>query len=233
MFEQFTERAKKVMSFSRQEASRLGSEFIGTEHILLGIVREGGGVGANVLKNLRIDLERVGKEVEKLLKPDPNARQLLGQLPFSPRAKRVIELAGEAASQLRHEVIGTEHLLLGLLKENEGIAAQVLINLGLKLADVRDMVLKVLGDDVDLQKESTSVAIPRITKTELQGRSTAVEQVIQMEPHFDSSALTSQEKAEMIVSAWLARGGQESIPNHTDHLTKLIAWAIEASKRGA
>src|SRR5438876_422434 len=133
MFEKFTERARKVMSLARQEAQRLNSEFIGTEHILLGIIQEGGGVAAKVLKNLNVDLKRIRQEIEKLITPSTSPTVTLGQLPFSPRAKRVIELAGEAASQLGHDVIGTEHLLLGLLKENEGIAAQVLTNLGLKL----------------------------------------------------------------------------------------------------
>jgi ATP-dependent Clp protease ATP-binding subunit ClpC len=148
MFEKFTERARKVMSLARQEAQRLNSEFIGTEHILLGIIQEGGGVAAKVLKNLNVDLKRIRQEIEKLITPSTSPTVTLGQLPFSPRAKRVIELAGEAASQLGHDVIGTEHLLLGLLKENEGIAAQVLTNLGLKLDEVRDMVLEVLGADV-------------------------------------------------------------------------------------
>jgi ATP-dependent Clp protease ATP-binding subunit ClpC len=148
MFEKFTERARKVMSLARQEAQRLNSEFIGTEHILLGIIQEGGGVAAKVLKNLNVDLKRIRQEIEKLITPSTSPTVTLGQLPFSPRAKRVIELAGEAASSLGHDVIGTEHLLLGLLKENEGIAAQVLTNLGLKLDEVRDMVLEVLGADV-------------------------------------------------------------------------------------
>src|SRR6516165_4232580 len=151
MFEKFTERARKVMSLARQEAQRLNSEFIGTEHILLGIIQEGGGVAAKVLKNLNVDLKRIRQEIEKLITPSTAPTVTLGQLPFSPRAKRVIELAGEAASQLGHDVIGTEHLLLGLLKENEGIAAQVLTNLGLKLDEVRDMVLEVLGADVGQQ----------------------------------------------------------------------------------
>ncbi len=148
MFEKFTERARKVMSLARQEAQRLNSEFIGTEHILLGIIQEGGGVAAKVLKNLNVDLRRIRQEIEKLITPSTSPTVTLGQLPFSPRAKRVIELAGDAASHLGHDVIGTEHLLLGLLKENEGIAAQVLTNLGLKLDEVRDMVLEVLGADV-------------------------------------------------------------------------------------
>ncbi len=148
MFEKFTERARKVMSLARQEAQRLNSEFIGTEHILLGVIQEGGGVAAKVLKQMNVDLKRIRQEIEKLITPSTSPTVTLGQLPFSPRAKRVIELAGETAGQLGHDVIGTEHLLLGLLKENEGIAAQVLTNLGLRLDEVRDTVLEVLGADV-------------------------------------------------------------------------------------
>ena len=132
MFEKFTERARKVMSLARGEAQRLNSEFIGTEHILLGIIQEGGGVAAKVLKNLNIDMRRIRQEVEKLVSPGSSTIQL-GQIPFSPRAKRVIELSGEAAAALGHDIIGTEHLLLGLLKEQEGVAAQVLMNLGMKM----------------------------------------------------------------------------------------------------
>lgn len=149
MFERFTERARKVMTISRQEAQRLNSEFIGTEHILLGLVVEGGGVAAKVLKQMKVEGAKIKQEVEKLITPSTSSSVTMGQLPFSPRAKRVFELATEAMFQLGNDVIGTEHLLLALLKENEGIAAQVLINLGLKLDEVRDMTLEILGSSVD------------------------------------------------------------------------------------
>ena len=145
MFENFTERARKVMSLARQEAQRLNSEFIGTEHMLLAIIKEGGGTANMVLKKFEVSMKKICQEIEKLITPSTSPTVTLGQLPFSPRAKRVIELASEASSQLGHDVIGTEHILLGLVKENEGIAAQVLINMGLKIDAVRDMVLEVLG----------------------------------------------------------------------------------------
>jgi ATP-dependent Clp protease ATP-binding subunit ClpC len=145
MFEKFTERARKVMSLSRQEAQRLNGDFISTEHMLLGILQEGGGVAAKVLRNLDVDTKRVRQEIEKRITVSDSPTVTLGQLPFSPRAKRVIELSGEAASLLGHDVIGTEHLLLGLLKESEGIAAQVLVKLGVKLDELKDMILEVLG----------------------------------------------------------------------------------------
>jgi ATP-dependent Clp protease ATP-binding subunit ClpC len=144
MFDRFTDRAKKVMSFARQEAMKFNHEYIGTEHILLGLVQEGSGVAANVLKNMTIDLEKIRHEVEKIVKTGPSM-VTMGQLPFTPRAKKVLELSMEEASQLAHNYIGTEHLLLGLIRENEGIAAQVLMNLGVKLDEVREEVLEFLG----------------------------------------------------------------------------------------
>ena len=149
MFEKFTERARKVMSLARQEAQRLNSDFIGTEHVLLGILLEGGGVAVKVLKNLSVDATALKAETERLVEHPSAPTATLGQLPFSPRAKRVIELAGEAASQFNHDVIGTEHLLIAILKENEGIGAQVLTNAGLKLDAVKDMTMQVLGTDTD------------------------------------------------------------------------------------
>jgi ATP-dependent Clp protease ATP-binding subunit ClpC len=146
MFDRFTDRAKKVMNLARQEAQRFNHEYLGTEHILLGLVQEGSGVAANVLKNMSIDLAKIRAEVEKIVKTGPSM-VTMGQLPFTPRAKKVLELSMEEASNLGHNYIGTEHLLLGLIKENEGIAAQVLMNLGVKLEDVRDEVLEVLGAD--------------------------------------------------------------------------------------
>eukprot|EP01026_Neomeris_dumetosa_P030295 TRINITY_DN2428_c0_g4_i1.p3 TRINITY_DN2428_c0_g4~~TRINITY_DN2428_c0_g4_i1.p3 ORF type:complete len:200 (-),score=30.14 TRINITY_DN2428_c0_g4_i1:35-580(-) len=144
MFDRFTDRAKKVMSFARQEAMKFNHEYIGTEHILLGLVKEGSGVGANVLKNLDVDLRKVRLEVEKLVKAGPDV-VTMGQLPQTPRAKKVIEFAIEEARNLNHNYVGTEHLLLGLLREQDGVAAQVLMNLGLKLEEVREEVLNLLG----------------------------------------------------------------------------------------
>ena len=144
MFDRFTDRAKKVMNLARQEAQRFNHEYLGTEHILLGLVQEGSGVAANVLRNMQIDLSKIRTEVEKLVKTGP-AMVTMGQLPFTPRAKKVLELSMEEAGNLGHNYIGTEHLLLGLIKENEGIAAKVLTNLGVKLEDVREEVLEFLG----------------------------------------------------------------------------------------
>ncbi len=144
MFDRFTDRARKVMNLAKSEAQRLNHEYIGTEHILLGLVQEGSGVAANVLRQMGIDLKRIRAEVEKLVKGSATMVPM-GNLPFTPRAKKVLELSLEEASQLGHNYIGTEHLLLGLIKESEGIAARVLTNLGVKLEDVREEVLEFLG----------------------------------------------------------------------------------------
>jgi ATP-dependent Clp protease ATP-binding subunit ClpC len=148
MFERFTDRARKVMALANQEAQRFNHEYIGTEHILLGLVKEGSGVGANVLKNLDVDLRKVRLEVEKLVKAGPEM-VTMGKLPQTPRAKKVIEYAIEEARNLNHNYVGTEHLLLGLLREHDGVAAQVLMNLGLKLEEVREEVLNLLGAGIE------------------------------------------------------------------------------------
>lgn len=150
MFERFTDRARKVMALANQEAQRFNHEYIGTEHILLGLVKEGSGVGANVLKNLDVDLRKVRLEVEKLVKSGPDM-VTMGKLPQTPRAKKVIEYAIEEARALNHNYVGTEHLLLGLLREQDGVAAQVLMNLGLKLEEVREEVLNLLGAGIEIE----------------------------------------------------------------------------------
>jgi len=139
------------MALANQEAQRFNHEYIGTEHILLGLVKEGSGVGANVLKNLDVDLRKVRLEVEKLVKSGPDM-VTMGKLPQTPRAKKVIEYAIEEARNLNHNYVGTEHLLLGLLREHDGVAAQVLMNLGLKLEEVREEVLNLLGAGVESEE---------------------------------------------------------------------------------
>jgi ATP-dependent Clp protease ATP-binding subunit ClpC len=148
MYERFTDRARKVMQLANQEAQRFNHEYIGTEHVLLGLIKEGSGVAANVLKNLDIDLRKIRMEVEKLVQSGPDM-VTMGKLPQTPRAKKVIEYSMEEARNLNHNYVGTEHILLGLLREQEGVAAQVLMNLGLKLEDVREEVLNLLGHGMD------------------------------------------------------------------------------------
>ena len=143
------------MALANQEAQRLNHEYIGTEHILMGLVKEGSGVGATVLKNLDVDIKRLRFEVDKLVKSGPDMITA-GKLPQTPRAKRVIEFAVEEARALNHNYVGTEHLLLGLLREGEGIAAQILMTLGLRLEDVRQEVLNLLGCSGTSMAELTS-----------------------------------------------------------------------------
>ncbi len=148
MYERFTDRARKVMQLANQEAQRFNHEYIGTEHILLGLVKEGSGVAANVLRNLDVDLRKIRLEVEKLVQSGPEM-VTIGKLPQTPRAKKVIEYSMEEARNLNHNYVGTEHILLGLLREQEGVAAQVLMNLGMKLEDVREEVLNLLGHGME------------------------------------------------------------------------------------
>ncbi len=148
MYERFTDRARRVMQLANQEAQRFNHEYVGTEHILLGLVKEGSGVAANVLKNLDVDLRKIRVEVEKIVQSGPDM-VTMGKLPQTPRAKKVIEYAIEEARNLNHNYVGTEHLLLGLLREQEGVAAQVLMNLNLKLEEVREEVLNLLGHGMD------------------------------------------------------------------------------------
>jgi len=148
MYERFTDRARKVMQLANQEAQRFNHEHIGTEHVLLGLVKEGSGVAANVLKNLDVDLRKIRQEVEKIVQTGSDV-PTPGKLSQTPRAKKVIEYAMEEARNLNHNYVGTEHILLGLLREQEGVAAQVLINLGLKLEEVREEVLNLLGHGIE------------------------------------------------------------------------------------
>src|SRR5665213_3023718 len=151
MFERFTDRARKVMALANQEAQRFNHENIGTYPILLGLVKEGSGVGANVLKNLDVDLRKVRLEVEKLVKSGTDM-VTMGKLPQTPRAKKVIEYAIEEARNLNHNYVGREHLLVGLVRGHGGVGAQVLMNLNLKLEEVREEVLNLLGAGVETEE---------------------------------------------------------------------------------
>ncbi len=144
MFERFTERARKVILFAKEEARKYNHDYVGTEHILLGLLKEGKGVAAAVLNNLGLGLGKITLEIEKLVRPGPSTK-INGDVPFTARAKKVIEMAMDEARSLGHNYIGTEHLLLGLIAEGEGVASQVLMNLGLDLGRVRQEVMNLLG----------------------------------------------------------------------------------------
>ncbi len=143
MFSRFTERAKKVIILAREEASRLNHDYIGTEHLLLGLLKVGGGVAHSALESLGLELETVRVEVEKMVQSGPGT-MTLGEIPFTPRAKKVVDLAVEEARTLSHNYIGTEHILLGLIREGEGVAARVLESLGASLDRVRAKTVELL-----------------------------------------------------------------------------------------
>src|SRR5271166_5075274 len=164
MYERFTDRARKVMQLANQEAQRFNHEYVGTEHVLLGLIKEGSGVAANVLRNLDVDLRKIRNEVEKIVQAGPEM-VTMGKLPQTPRAKKVIEYAIEEARNLNHNYVGTEHLLLDLLREQEGVAAQVLMNLNLKLEEVREEVLNLLGHGMDAGGESERGATSKGNKS--------------------------------------------------------------------
>src|SRR4051812_28126968 len=143
MFERFTDRARRVVVLAQEEARMLNHNYIGTEHILLGLIHEGEGVAAKALESLGIALEGVRAQVEEIIGQGQQAPS--GHIPFTPRAKKVLELSLREALQLGHNYIGTEHILLGLIREGEGVAAQVLQKLGADLNKVRQQVLQLLS----------------------------------------------------------------------------------------
>ena len=157
MFNRFTERARKVLLLAKEEARRFNHDYIGTEHILLALIYEHEGVAAAVLQNLNIDLDDLKRDTEGFLKPG-GSTSVLGDLPFTPRSKKVLELSAEEARNMGHNYIGTEHLLLGLMREDEGIASQVLLNHGVNLNTAKKAIIELLGGNV-----SSSSPQPHIT----------------------------------------------------------------------
>ena len=154
MFERFTEKAIKVIMLAQEEARRLGHNFVGTEQILLGLVGEGTGVGPKVLKEVGVSLKDARIEVEKII--GRGSGFVAVEIPFTPRAKRVLELSLEEARQLGHNYIGTEHLLLGLIREGEGVAARVLENLGVDLSKIRSQIIRALGESGEVATSNTA-----------------------------------------------------------------------------
>jgi len=147
MFNRFTERARKVIIYAKEEARHFNHDYIGTEHLLMGLVKEGEGVAAAVLQKMGVDLETIRIEIEKLVQPGPETK-VMGDIPFTPRSKKALELSAEEARSLGHNYIGTEHLLLGLVREGEGMAYRVLLNLGIDLDRLRMEIMEILGSGV-------------------------------------------------------------------------------------
>ena len=147
-YERFTDRARKVMTLANQQAMRLHHQQLDTEHMLLGLAAEGSGIAAHVLKNLGVDFESCRLQVEKLA-PPLSQPATVGELPLSSRLTQLIEMSLQEAAKLNHHYVGTEHLILGLARQKDGVAAQALANLGLKLLDIRHEVLNLLGHALD------------------------------------------------------------------------------------
>jgi hypothetical protein len=164
----FTDRVRKVLQFAREEAVRLRHEYVGTEHILLAIIREGEGVAAAVLTNINVDLEEIQQHVEETVKVGKAENQIGPDLPYTSRAKKVIELAMSEARKLNHSYVGTEHLLLGLLGEAKGIAAQVLNDAGMNLETTRSETIRLLGGEVSPEsRRSLLYTADQIFKTSI------------------------------------------------------------------
>jgi ATP-dependent Clp protease ATP-binding subunit ClpA len=222
MYERFTDRARKVMQLAKQEAQRLKHGYTGTEHILLGLVREGSGVAANVLKNLDIDLQSARRQVEQIVQCGPEDVVVVGMLPQTPRAKKVIEYSIEEARNLNHNYVGTEHLLLGLLREQEGVAAQVLMNLGLMREAVREEVVGLLGGDprplyqrglfpphprCELPEEVRRATVEldaQIKQLDTEKEAAVIQQDFVMAAHLRDQADRRKKQREQIIRAWLA-----------------------------
>src|SRR5207247_1835033 len=156
----FTDRVRKVLQMAREEAARLHHEYVGTEHILLGLIREGEGVAATVLQNLSVELDEIQQKIEETVKKGKAAQTTGPDLPYTSRAKKVLELAMSEARELNHSYVGTEHLLLGLLREEKGIAAQVLTDAGVNLEAARAETLRILGTEMPQQGSSQTPPSP-------------------------------------------------------------------------
>jgi ATP-dependent Clp protease ATP-binding subunit ClpA len=183
MFERFTDRARRVIVFAQEEARLLNHDYIGTEHLLLGLIHDGQGVAAKALESLGISLEAMRRQVEEIIGHGQQAPS--GHIPFTPRAKKVLELSLREALQLGHNYIGTEHILLGLLREDKGVAAQVLVKLGADLARVRQQIIGLLsgyaGAVATAEQVGARVRLVRMTVPE--DLREAEEQLAQLRQH--------------------------------------------------
>ncbi|MCU0620104.1 MAG: ATP-dependent Clp protease ATP-binding subunit [Gemmatimonadales bacterium] len=171
----FTDRVRKVLQMAREEAARLHHEYVGTEHILLGLIREGEGVAAAVLQNLNVDLEEIQQKIEETVKKGKAAAAAGPDLPYTSRAKKVLELAMTEARELNHSYVGTEHLLLGLLREEKGIAAQVLTDAGVSLEQSRAETLRLLGSDMPATPPSAAPTPSSPPKAEKKSKTPALD----------------------------------------------------------
>jgi ATP-dependent Clp protease ATP-binding subunit ClpC len=174
MFERFSDRARRVIVLAQEEARMLNHNYIGTEHILLGLIHEGEGVAAKALESLGISLDAVRQQVEEIIGQGQQA--LSGHIPFTPRAKKVLELSQREAARLGHAYIGTEHILLGLIREGDGVAAQVLVTLGADLNRVRQQVIQLLHGPRVREPLSARSTTLELSLPAVQGRLKAIDQ---------------------------------------------------------
>ena len=208
MFERFTDRARRVVVLAQEEARGLNHNYIGTEHILLGLIHEGEGVAAQALGALGISLEAVRSQVREIIGQGQTAPG--GHIPFTPRAKKILELSLREALQLKHNYIGTEHILLGLIREGEGVAAQVLEKLGADLHRTRQTVLEVLSGPSGAPIETTEVAerLARVEEVERRAVEVAAEfesEEVEPEHHWIAALRLNLEQMEEAVEAYRAK----------------------------
>jgi len=218
MYERFTDRARKVMQLANQEAQRFNHEYISTEHILLGLIKEGSGVAANVLKNLGVDPRKIRLEVEKLVQSGPDIVRL-GKFPQTPRAKNVLVHAMSESRNLNHNYVGTEHILLGLLHEQDGVAAQVQMNMALQLNEVRAEVLKLLdhGTDGNRMREEVLDHLSRSAPATL-----TEEEIAKIETYLAGSARKSKSESQDLPASICNRS--------TDCARSVMQLAIQQTK---
>jgi ATP-dependent Clp protease ATP-binding subunit ClpC len=205
MFERFTDRARRVVVLAQEEARLLNHNYIGTEHLLLGLIHEGEGVAALALESLGFRLEAVRSQVEEVIGQGQSAP--VGHIPFTPRAKKVLELSSREAMQLGHNYIGTEHILLGLIREGEGVAAQVLVKLGADLPRVRQQVIQLLsgyvggkeaGEQAGAETRLVRISVPedlRELEEQLAQARREKEAAIDAEDFEQAAALRDKERA--------------------------------------
>ena len=199
-FDKFTERARRVLTYAQEEAQRFNHNYIGTEHFLLGLVREGDGIAAHILNNLGVQLPRVRSAVEFIIGRGETMR--MGEIGLTPRAKKVIELAVDEARRLNHHYIGTEHLLLGLVREGEGIAAGVLMSMGMRLEDLRAQVIQVLSQSGGAMGELSSDQLPHDAPAEL---SEAMRELERSREEFHARELALRTRIGELMQDWLAK----------------------------
>ena len=205
----FTPRAQQVLALARQEADRFIHNFVGTEHVLLGLIKLGQGSGVNVLRKMGLDLEAVRSEVEKQVGSGPD-QKMIGLIPYTPRVKRILALAAKEAKALNHNYVGTEHLLLGLLREGDGVAARVLKNLRVETDQVRQEILKELDPNSNSGMPGAQVPVLRDEVSKL------VRGVVDIDKRYD---IYCREKTEEVVYRnALFKGIKRLLPEKEDDL---------------